>query len=369
MPPFDRNAPYNDLPLLPPKAEIESKRVLKKCIGARAALAELKQAGELIPNQAVLINTIPLLEAKGSSEIENIVTTTDKLFEQAGKVSPGGDPATKETLRYRTALNEGFHTLSERPITTRTVIDICRKIRGVDVSIRNTPGTALGNPTTNEIIYTPPEGESIIREKLSNWETFIHSEDDVDPLIKLAVMHYQFEAIHPFSDGNGRTGRILNILYLIENKLLDIPVLYLSKHIISNKNEYYSLLKEVTEHGDWENWILFILDAVELTARWTTLKIKALRDLMEETTNFARDRLPKVYTRELIELTFVQPYCRISNVVDAGIAKRQTAASYLQDLEKIGILKPIKIGREKIFVNPKYIHLLTNEGNTFSAYL
>ena len=244
--PFRPDRPYNDLPALPPKAEVESKAVLKACIEARAALAELKVAGGLIPNQAMLINSIPLLEAQASSEIENIVTTTDKLFRFAGEAENQADPATKEALRYRTALYEGFKTLSKRPLTTRTAVQICRTIKGVDMDIRATPGTALINNQTRKVIYTPPEGAQHLRELLANWERYIHDVVDVDPLIRMAVMHYQFEAIHPFTDGNGRTGRILNLLYLVENELLNIPVLYLSQYIIKHKADYYRLLlKEI----------------------------------------------------------------------------------------------------------------------------
>ncbi len=237
--------PHNHLPALPPRHELESRVVLKACIEARAALAELKQAAELIPNQAMLINTIPLLEAKDSSEIENIVTTTDQLF-QFAQGHDKADPATKEALRYRTALHQGFESLKARPLCTSTAVDICRTLKGVEMDIRRTPGTQLANDRTEEVVYTPPEGEARLREMLANWERFLHHQIELDPLIRMAVGHYQFEAIHPFTDGNGRTGRVLNILYLIQEELLGLPILYLSRHVIAHKADYYRLLLGVT---------------------------------------------------------------------------------------------------------------------------
>jgi Fic family protein len=259
---FDRNIPYNALPALPPKQDIETKAVLRKAIVTSRALAELKQAGELIPNQSVLINTIPMLEARLSSEIENIVTTTDELFKYAGREPDAQDPAVKETLRYRSALFNGYLHLREKPLCSATAITVCQSIRNVNEGLRNAPGTRIANNATGEVIYTPPEGVDVLREKLSNWELFLNIERDIDPLIRLAVMHYQFEAIHPFSDGNGRTGRILNILFLIQEELLSIPVLYLSRHILKNKVEYYERLRCVTEKGEWEEWILYMLEPV-----------------------------------------------------------------------------------------------------------
>jgi len=204
--------PYNDLPLLPPASDVETKIILKQCVNSRAALAELKQAAELIPNQGMLINTLPLLEAKDSSEIENIVTTTDKLFRHAqanASADKNLDVATKEALRYRTTLLEGFQLIAKRPLNTNTVEDICSQLKDADMSVRRVPSIKLANDKTGDVIYTPPEGENQIRDFLANWEKYLHDESDVDPLIKMAVAHYQFEAIHPFTDGNGRTGRIV----------------------------------------------------------------------------------------------------------------------------------------------------------------
>ncbi|MCF6764203.1 Fic family protein [Thiotrichales bacterium 19S3-7] len=361
---IDVKKPYNELPNLPPKKDIESKKILKKCIQARVALAELKKAAELLPNQSVLINTLPLLEAQASSEIENIVTTTDKLFQYANSISETHtDSATKEALRYRSALREGFKVIKSRPINTVLAEDLCSTLRGMEMKVRKVSGITLSNQSTGKIIYTPPEGEALLREKLYNWEIFLHDQSDVDPLVKMAVSHYQFEAIHPFIDGNGRTGRILNILYLIEQGLLNIPVLYLSRYIIKNKKEYYQNLLNVTLEKDWEAWIIYMLDAVENTSVWTCRKIKAIVGLMEETINNVKAKLPKVYSRELVELLFVQPYCRIVNLVDEGIAKRQTASEYLKKLVSENILKEIEVGREKIYINIRFMDILFQEGS------
>ncbi len=365
---FDPTRPYNQLPLLPPQADIESKAILKKCVTAGAALAALKQVGQLIPNQAVLINTIPLLEARDSSEIENIVTTTDKLFQYTEQQENQADPATREALRYRTALYQGYRALKNRPLCTATAVEVCTTIKGVDMDIRRVPGTTLANEATGETIYTPPEGEAHLRELMANWEQCIHNQPEIEPLVRMAITHYQFEAIHPFTDGNGRTGRVLNLLFLIEQNLLDTPILYLSRYIIQHKADYYQYLLDVTTRQQWEQWILYILDAVEETANWTREKIIAIRDLMEHTANFVRDKLPSIYSRELVEQTFMQPYCRIANLVDANIAKRQTASTYLKQLSDIGVLKEIKVGREKLFIHPKLIHLLTQDSHEFNHY-
>jgi Fic family protein len=237
------------------------------------------------------------------------------------------------------------------------------------MDIRRIPGTALTNDVTGETIYTPPEGETRLRELMSNWEWFIHNHEQIDPLVRMAVTHYQFEAIHPFTDGNGRTGRILNLLFLIDMELLEIPILYLSRYIIQNKSSYYRCLLEVTTRQEWAQWIVFMLDAVEQTADWTREKIIAIRELMDHTAEFARIKLPSIYSRELIELVFVQPYCRISNLVEAKIAKRQTASVYLKQLRDIGILQEFKIGREKLFIHPKLMHLLTRDNNNFARYI
>jgi Fic family protein len=366
---FDPNAPFDALPPLPPPAEqIETHAILKKCISARVALAELKQAAELIPNAAVLVNALPLLEAQASSEIENIVTTTDKLFEYVDVSDERADAATKEALRYRRALFEGIQKVQRSRVGIDTAIEVCRTIKNQALDLRSKPGTSLRNNATGAVIYTPPAGSKLIREKLENWERFLGSETKLDPLICLAIQHYQFEAIHPFVDGNGRTGRVLNILYLVQRQLLDSPILYLSRYIIRHKADYYRLLLEVTTEGAWEPWILYLLDGVETSCLWTTDKIKAIRELMRHTGQYIHRRLPKLYSWELVELLFKQPYCRISNVVDAGLAKRQTASVYLKQLCDLGVLREVKSGRENIFVHPKYVELLTGDENVWVYY-
>ena len=359
---------YNQLPDLPPVDELETKEILKQTIKARAALAELKQAAELIPNQSMLINTLPIMEARASSEIENIVTTTDKLFQSLQLDSEEQDSATKEALQYRTALFSGFNSLKERPLCTQTAVLVCSEIKNRVMDIRKVTGTALRNGSNGEVIYTPPEGEQIIRDKLANWEKFIHYNEDLDPLIVLAVAHYQFEAIHPFTDGNGRTGRILNSLLLIEKELLHLPILYLSRYIIEHKADYYRLLLEVTANQNWQDWVLYILKGIENTAKWTLNKIEAIKVLTIETRRYIQQSLPHLYSLELIELLFEQPYTRIANLGQAGIAKRQTASKYLKELCDVGVLSEQIVGRDKLFIHPKLMELLRGENNEFMPY-
>jgi Fic family protein len=233
-------------------------------------------------------------------------------------------------------------------------------VKGVELDVRTTPGTALVNQKTGAVIYTPPEGEKLLRDMLANWEQFLHDATDVDPLIRMAVAHYQFEAIHPFIDGNGRTGRVLNLLYLVDQKLLDIPVLYLSRYIIQNRARYYELLLDVTISQNWEGWILYMLDAVRETASWTTAKIAAIRDLLDKTAESIREELPRIYSRELVEAIFAQPYSRIGNLVDAGLGQRQTVSQYLKALSDIGVLEERRSGREKLFINSALLAVLTD---------
>lgn len=365
---FDPKTPYNALPKLPPKAEIETRQVLKKWGLARSAIAELRLAGQTIPDQSVLVGTIPLLEAKDSSEIENIVTTNDALFREAALESDGGDPGAKEGLRYRRALYHGLDAIKTRPLSSRTAVEICRIVTGIDLDVRAVPVT-LTNKHTGEVIYTPPQGEAVLREFISNWDTYMHDETDgLDPLIRMAILHYQFEAIHPFADGNGRTGRILNVAFLIQAGLLDLPTLYLSRRMLATRGEYYSKLERVTSHAEWENWVLYMLTAVEETSKWTTGKITAIRALMMQTNGYVRQQLPKIHSRELVDLLFAQPYLRIADVVDRGIAKRQAASTYLKELARIGILREQKAGREKLFLHMKYFELLTSDAHDFEPY-
>jgi Fic family protein len=356
---FDPHVPYNELPLLPPKSELETKAILKKAIAANRSLAELKGAGEMIPNQAVLVQTIGLQEAKLSSEIENIVTTNDDLYRAFANEGRRAEPHTKEVLQYNEALWYGYDQIKvkNRPLATNLFEELYRIIKQSRSGVRKVPGTRLADGR-GKAVYTPPEGEQLLRDKLGNLEKYIYADDNVDPLIKLAVIHYQFEAIHPFTDGNGRAGRILNILYLVEQGLLDIPILYLSRYIIENKNKYYTGLRSVTENGDWEKWIIFIMSAVEKTAGETREKIIAIRDLMNRDVEIVRKKLPKIYSKDLLELLYHQPYCKIQLLEKAGIAKRQTASTYLKELERIGVLKAVKMGREIYYINEDFLDLL-----------
>ena len=362
---FDRSQPYNNLPPVPPEGvELETKAVLKQAIAANRALAGLKGAGELIPNQSVLVRLIGLQEAKLSSEIENIVTTNDELYRAFADDDGRADSRTKEVLSYNTALWQGYDALKAgRPLSTRLFEELVGTIKRTNAGIRKTSGTKIVSGS-GEAVYTPPEGEALVRDKLANLEQFLYASDGLDPLVKLAVLHYQFEAIHPFADGNGRTGRILNILYLVESGLLDIPILYLSRYIIEHKAEYYSGLRRVTEEHAWEPWILFMLRAVEDTARAAHTLILDIRALMQETTDKVRAELPKIYSKDLIEVLFSQPYCKIRFLEQSQIAKRETASRYLKQLQSIGVLSPpLEIGRESYYLNPTFFQLLTQSSN------
>ncbi|MGB4117021.1 MAG: Fic family protein [Polaromonas sp.] len=348
--PFDRNQPYNDLPALPPGVELENKAVLKQAIAANRVLANLRGLAAQIPNQGMLISSIVLQEARLSSEIENIVTTNDELYRADADADGKTDAHTKEVLRYREALYHGFHALKNRPLTTNLFVEIVQRIKQSDMQVRAIPGTALQNKL-GEVVYTPPVGDAVIRDKLSNLEKFIHADDDLDPLVKMAVMHYQFEAIHPFPDGNGRTGRILNLLFLVEKGLLDVPVMFLSRYIIANRAAYYEGLRRVTELHDWENWLLYMLKAVESTAQQTFDQVTRIRALMEKVREKVQREAPGVYSKDLVEAIFMHPYTKIQFLVGKGIAKRQTASGYLQTLAGLGVLRESKQGREKYYIN------------------
>lgn len=357
---FDPETPFDDLPALPPAAEIETAAVLRQTVAAARALAELKGSGGLIPNQAILINAIPLQEAKLSSEIENIVTTQDELFRASLAEAVKGSPEAKEVLRYRAALHEGYLALQSGPLSLALLSRVCSTLHGAPTAFRGEgEDVYIGNASARRVTYTPPRGGAAIAAKLANLEAYLLDRSAPDPLIRMCVAHYQFEAIHPFIDGNGRTGRILNILYLLHAGLLEIPVLYLSRYLIQRKPEYYRRLREVTEGGEWEAWVLFLLRGLEETALWTIGRIWAIRDLMQATVERARAEAPKIYSKELIELIFRLPYCRISFLVEAGLAQRKTASEYLQELERIGILVSERRGREVLYKHPALVEVLT----------
>ncbi|MFA6118392.1 MAG: Fic/DOC family N-terminal domain-containing protein [Parachlamydiales bacterium] len=357
---MDPTKPFNELPELPPKINLETYNVLKKLIDANKNLAELKGLAALIPNQAILIQVLGLFEAKVSSEIENIVTTNDKLYKAFHDINQNIDSYTKEVLKYQDALWFGFNEIKykKRLLNTPFFEEIVQVLLDSRSEIRKIPGTKLIN-SLGEVVYTPPETEKLIRDKLQNLEKFIYSENSLDPLIKLALIHYQFEAIHPFYDGNGRTGRIINILYLVDQKLLDLPILYLSKYIIDHKKDYYQKLRNVSLLEKWEEWILFILDAVISTSIITKNKILSILDLIKKSEELIKNKLPKIFSKELLDLLFKHPYCKIKFLEDAKIAHRQTASLYLKQLEKIGFLKSIKKGKDIYYLNHEFFDLLT----------
>ncbi|RNI17977.1 Fic family protein [Flexivirga caeni] len=331
--------------------------MLKAAIAANIALARLDQAAALLPNPTVLINAIPLLEAQASSEIENIVTTTDDLFRHMDD-DDAADPATKETLRYRTALRRGFEATAARGVTRRMAEAVCTAIKSREMQLRVLPGTRIVNPATGNIVYSPPEGREVIAEKLTEWERFIHAEDGMDPLVRLAAAHYQFEAIHPFTDGNGRTGRILNVLMLVEAGLLRQPILYLSRYIIANKSDYYRGLLGVTARQDWESWIIFLLNGIRQASDDGVAVIAAIRDLRDDFAQRARLATRGGADSELLAVMFEQPYTRIRTVVDRCGVSRPTATKWLEALVDAGLLADTKIGRDRLFVNRELTDLL-----------
>ena len=351
----------NELRYLPPEGDIESKTVHKQLNKATRALAELKAYAEVIPNKEILISTIALQEAKASSEIENIITTNDSLYKAMATTESKIDANTKEVLQYREALWYGVKLIEEKElITTNMIIEIQQILEGNRGGIRKLPGTALKNALTGETVYTPPSGEELIRKLLANLEEYYNIPDDIDSLIKLAVTHYQFEAIHPFYDGNGRTGRILNILYLLKEGLLDSPILYLSSYIIRNKKEYYEFLNKVTKDNDWESWIIYMLKAIEFTSKETLRTAKEIKNLIDATIDFVKEKEPKIYSKELIEFIFKEVYLKANQLVDNGLSSRKTVVKYLKALEEIGVLQSEKVGREVIYINTALFNLLKN---------
>ena len=355
---FDRKQPYNNLPLLPPKADIETKEILRKTISAGRALAQLNGTLLNLPNPTLFLDTIYLQEAKASSEVENIITTNDELYKSFVADKKVENSATKEVLGYKEALWSGLEQLKTKPfITTNLCIRIVQCIKQNNASIRVTPGTTLSN-TQGEVIYTPPSGETVIREKLANLEKFINGDEGIDPLIKMALMHYQFEAIHPFADGNGRTGRILLLLYLKLSELLDTPAIYLSEYIIKNKTEYYQRLRGVTENNEWEEYILFMLDMIEQTSAKGQERLNKITKSIDITAEEIKTRLPKIYSKDLVEILFRLPYTKRQHLIDENIGNAKTVGNYLAALEQNGFLKSVKVGKEKLYLNERLLKIL-----------
>jgi Fic family protein len=355
---FNKDLPFNDLPPLPPDSGIfETVAVYKKLAESRVALAELKGRLPVMPNPLMLINTLVLQEAKDSSTIENIVTSNDKLFKAFSSSTNPGDKNTREVLRYREALWKAYNLIRKGgKLNLPVIIEIFRTITERDEKVRDRQ-VWIGNAFSN--VYTPPEPGKILDKKLREWQNFADSTTELDPLLKMAMLHYQFEAIHPFSDGNGRTGRILNVLFLCKYGLLDLPVLYMSKFILEYKCEYYKLLRDVSENGSWEAWLLYILEAVRQTSVFTLGKVNDIYDLFNQTVAKVRDDAPDIYSRELIEVIFGQPYCSIGILVQKGIASRNTASKYLKHLQELKILAPEREGKETLYRNVKLYDILS----------
>ena len=351
------------LEMLPYKSvDLKTEKILEQLTLASRALAELKGYANTIPNMHILINAVTINEAKDSSEIENIVTTHDDIYKVLTESGYKEENA-KEVVDYRNAIWTGYEQIKkDEYINTNTIVKIQSIIEHNNAGIRKLPGTELKNSISGETIYIPPQSEAEIRNYLKNLEDFINdSEDDIDPLIKVCLIHYQFESIHPFYDGNGRTGRILNILYLVLNKLIDSPILYLSKYINKTKQEYYKLFNEVRLNNNFENWIIYILKGIEITSKETIRLIQKIQNEIKNYKEEFRNNLPKIYSKELLESLFYEVYTKISYVEKACNVTRITATSYLNQLEKIGLLESEKVGREKIYKNIRLIKLLSEE--------
>ena len=347
---------------LPPEVDLETIAVLRALATANRALAELKGRAASIPNQGILIDTLALQEAKASSEVENIVTTQDELFQ--ADLFPEGpqSPAAKEVALYRDALRLGYARLRETEglILNSTLTDMFRLLKRRDDGFRDTPGTALKNEATGEIVFVPPQDRLEIITHMTALERFVNDDglSSLDPLIKMALIHHQFESIHPFPDGNGRIGRILNVLYLTRTGLLDIPVLYLSRHITRNKADYYRLLQAVRDEAAWEPWVLYMLQAVAETARTTLALVEGIRGQMAEMKQRMRAELPKIYSQELLNNLFRHPYTRIEYVqTDLGLRARQTAAKYLDTLAALGFVAKHQAGRNNYYINTALVAL------------
>jgi Fic family protein len=339
--------------------DLKTSRILEALNDASRSLAELKGFANSIPNQHILINAITINEAKDSSAIENIVTTHDSIYKVLTE-SGFKEEAAKEVVDYRSAIWRGYEIIKDKGfISTNVLVELQSMIEPSKTGVRKTPGTNLVNSVTGQIIYTPPQSETEIRDLLKNLEEYMNNlEDGIDPLIKMALIHYQFESIHPFYDGNGRTGRILNVLYLVLNNLLDSPILYLSNYINKNKSDYYKLFTEFRENNNYEDWIIYILKGIEETSKNTIELIKKIQEEMESYKNEFMDKLPKIYSDELLDSLFYEVYTRINYIEDRCGVTRQTASSYLNQLVEVGLLEYEKVGRESIYKNTRLIGLL-----------
>jgi Fic family protein len=349
-----------NIDLLPPSSEVETKPVLKQLSAAHRYLALLNGRCATIPNENILINTLALQEAKESSAIENIITTHDELYKAQLFETYFNNASAKEVSRYAEALKEGFAEVRTRKIITQnTILNIQKHLEQNDAGYRRLPGTALINDRTGETVYTPPQDYNTIKNLMDNLVAFMNDEEmsDIDALIKMAIIHHRFETIHPFYDGNGRTGRIINILYLVKEDLLTLPILYLSRYIIQYKADYYALLQKVRQDANWEPWILYILKGIEETAKQTLHIIEGIKKLMQEYKNRIRTELPKIYSQDLLNNLFKHPYTKIEFLEHDLTVKRKTAAKYLNQLTATGLLKKVKIGTTNFYINQPLYNL------------
>jgi len=350
--------------LLPPKTEIETKAVLRKAANAHKALAELKGVITSIPNQNILIETLTLREARESSAVENIISTFAEVYQSSLFTQQFVSPEAKEVHLYAKALKAGFQLVKKNGLlTSNNILQIQEIVEGNDAGFRKLPGTKLLNDKTGEVVYIPPQDHATIVKLMKNLEAFINDDTlmDADPLVKMAIIHHQFETIHPFYDGNGRTGRIINILYLIQKQLLDLPVLYLSHYIIKHKNQYYRLLQKVRETGEWEDWILYMLDGVEQTANESIILIGNIKRLMQDYKQKIRSGLPKLYSQDLLNNLFKYPYTKIEYLQHDLEISRNTAIRYLDALTKKALVKKQKIGRDNFYINEPLFKLLADK--------
>lgn len=343
----------------------ETRAVLKKTAQAHRYLAELKGVAATIPNEEILINTLTLQEARHSSEIENIITTQDDLYRAAVADGASIDPQTKEVQDYASALRAGFRSVRKtRLLRLNDILTIQETLEKNRAGLRKLPGTALRNQVTGEVVYEPPQAAPEIERLMENLVTYLNDDElcDADPLVKMAIIHHQFESIHPFYDGNGRTGRIINMLYLVAKDLLDLPVLYLSRYLIQTKSRYYQELQAVRDNGDWEPWLLYMLEGISHTAQQTIELIGQIRELMQHTKHRMREECPKIYRQELLNNLFNHPYTKIEFVMEDLAVSRITATKYLEELVNIGLLKKIKVGRSNFYINAALMALFLERG-------
>jgi Fic family protein len=351
------------IPQLPLDFDLESKAIMKKTAAARSALAEMKGAALSIPNESILISTLSLQEAKDSSAIENIITTHDELFQSDFITKNFKTLASKEVYNYAEALRWGFQTVKHQGfLSNNHIIDIQAAIEENRAGFRKVPGTELKNEQTGKVVYTPPQTHDKVVALMNNLEQFMNVNElsDWDPLVKMAIIHHQFESIHPFYDGNGRTGRIINILYLVKEGMLNLPILYLSRYINQNKADYYRLLQKVRTENAWEEWVLYILDGVEQTSLQTIKLIDGIKAIMLKHKHKLRRDLPKIYSQDLLNNLFRHPYTKINFVMADLAVSRPTATRYLEELSTINILHKHKLGKDNYYVNHELFELLAN---------